>query len=225
MPWATLSRQACLVKEKRSLRAALQTNSPQLRQNGAPPDCIHQLHPFLSLSFKPSLEWQPQCLRDGVELLCSVLHPFKYFSPEIFLTQFIFNKGSCYKNEMSENLTHRCTICLVSISSSRWESQDSIPTCANFTPICSVRKQRIKARKYVADTYMCTAMPDFSSVHFKREYTYPLPCPHSEYHNREAQPNASIIKPKEAINLVGLKNNLSSSLKNSVSFYRFSVYT
>lgn len=75
------------------------------------------------------------------------------------------------------------------------------------------------------DIYMCTAMHDFSSVHFKGEYTHPFPFPCSEYENREAQPNASITKPKEAINLVTLKNNLSSSLYSSVFFYSFSVYT
>lgn len=48
-----------------------------------------------------------------------MLHPFKLFLLVIFLPSFIFNKDSCYKNEMSENLTHCCTICLVSISSSR----------------------------------------------------------------------------------------------------------
>lgn len=69
------------------------------------------------------------------------------------------------------------------------------------------------------DTCMCTAMHDSSSVRCEREYTYPFPPPHSEYQNREAQPNASITKPKGAINSVTLKNNLPSSLCSSLLFF------
>lgn len=95
-----------------------------------------------------------------LEFLFSMLHQFKSFLLVIFLPSFIFNKDSCYKNEMSENLTRCCTICLVSISSSRWESQDSIPTCAKpFYTNLLCRETWNKSNKICGrHVYMCTAV-------------------------------------------------------------------
>lgn len=81
--------------------------------------------------FPPETRLKPQPANSQIscaiilEFLFPVLHPFQCSLPVIF-PSFLVSFDSCYRKEMSGNLTHCC-------ASSRWESHDSIPTCARAT--------------------------------------------------------------------------------------------